>query len=371
MKFGFWLCASFLAAAVRSAEPVLTDGDTTWLVRGTAAQRAMLHTCREAKTPLAADMEYQNGCLLLNDDKGGCFAALNTHGVVMTVSNGDPNSDPEPPASAQPPDVSRLPAALLPSCETARQAAEEVQKLFDAGRISGGRIFFFADAGRAFIVECSSRHFAKWELNRAFCVYANSWKLPGMDEASTAPARRAYTLYQKEWAAREVLRRRYEAERGISAAASIAASRLNADDLNGDDYRQARDPADGKSRLEIAQHHAHSAGGFLFEIDAEFPGMLSCVYAAFGAPRSTIHLPVPLGAASALPKGTVTSAGTPEKVDPKLVEFESSLLAEFGRVHEEARKLLRGGRSGEAAQLLRDTLSKQTAAAGDFLRKAR
>ena len=233
MKTVSVICGCLLASVVWAWELADVVGDTTWLIRGGAAQRAIIHTCREAKDQRQFQIEYKDGSLVVKDARGNCFAALNKYGVAAAFSEGDPNTDAEP---AQPLAGSQVVTALAASSKTAEQALAEVRKIFDAGRISGGQILFIADAKRAFVVECSPRHFAAQELTRAFCVYANSWKLPGMDETSSASSKRAYTVYQKEWTARELLRRALTAHHGITVADTIAVSRFDKDDVNTDEF---------------------------------------------------------------------------------------------------------------------------------------
>ena len=279
MKILLGICICLIFSAVRAWELADVVGDTSWLIRGGVSQRAMLHTCREAKDQRQFRIEYKDGALVLKDAQGKCFAALNKYGVAALFSEGDPNTDAEP---AQPLAGPQVITALAAEGKTAEQALAEVKKIFDAGRISGGQILFIADAERAFVVECAPRHFAAQELTRAFCVYANSWKLPGMDETSSASSKRAYTVYQKEWTARELLRRALTAHNGITVADTIAVSRFDKEDVNTDEFTQARDPQ-GKSKLEISVHNDKSAGGFILEVDGEFPDMLSCVYMTAGA----------------------------------------------------------------------------------------
>ena len=369
MKTLSLICCCFIGIAVGAWGLADVTGDTSWIIRssGAAAGKTLIHTCREAGTAQPFQAEYKSGAFLLKNAQGKCFAALNQYGVAAIFSEGDPNSDVE---QAQPLAGPQVIAALTASSKTAEHALAEVKKIFAAGKISGGQILFIADAKRAFVVECAPRHFAAQELTRAFCVYSNSWKLPGMDEASTAVSIRAYTVYQKEWAASELLRRALTAHQGITVADSIAVSRFDKDDLNADEFTKARDPRDGRSKIEISVHNDKSAGGFILEVDGEFPEFLSCVYMAQGAPRRAIYLPIPLGAAM-IPQFAAPAGTSFGPRDPRIVEFEANLLKEFEATREEARKLLRSGQRDDAAKLLKDNLVRQAAQAGEFLRTAK
>ena len=98
-----------------------------------------------------------------------------------------------------------------------------------------------------------------------------------------------------------------------------------------------------------------------------------------GPQRHTVYLPIPMGATDQLPAEIsqkewsdnayrLHAAAAPEDpVRPELAEFEAKQLAEFAKVREKARGLLRQDKRNEARQLLRETLSRQAKETLEFL----
>jgi len=301
--------------------------------------------------------------------KGGnfCFCGMNEKGLAVIYTGGDPTRDPNPKKDGNTHSPNTATVIMLRSCATAQQAVRHMQDAFKKKIISGSAIFFIADPNRAFVIECSPRHFASWELPHALCVYSNCWKLPGMDDGSIGTADRAATNYQREWAAREALRMAFDAKKTISVADSIRTSRVNVAEGNGEEFAKHR----GKSKLSTAPFNKNSADSYLFDLDSEFPAELSCVYAAMGPQRHTVYLPIPMGATDKLPSEIAQkewsdnayrlrdAADPAAPVRPELLEFEQKQLAEFAKVREKARGLLRQDKRDEALQLLRETLARQ------------
>lgn len=196
-----------------------------------------------------------------------------------------------------------------------------------------------------------------------------------MYDGSLNTAERATFNFQREWAAREVLRQALEEKKTISVADSLRASRVNIAEANGETFAKNR----GKAELTSAPANKFSADSYLFELDSEFPDTLSCVYVAIGPQRHTVYLPIPLGAADRLPPELADKAWAEnahrlaggalpsDPMRPELVEFERKQLAEFSKVRREASVLLHRDKCEEARQLLRDTLAKQAKATLEFL----
>ena len=255
------------------------------------------------------------------------------------------------------------------------EAVANLRDGFKKRLIAGGLIFLIADPQRAFAVECSPGHFASYEIKGTYCVYSSMWKMPEMQAVSRRSPRSYGWSTQREWAAREMLQRGRQSGNTISAAESIAASRAGSAEINTKENEKARD----KSPVNNTIANKFSADGFLFEIDREFPGVLSCAYVAFGPARHTVYLPVALGAAEALPAeltptpwktgalARLKAAKPTDAVDQRIVEFEKQLHAEFAKTREEARKLLREKNAADAKKLLQEALQRQAADLNTFL----
>jgi len=376
------------AAAAGLAMNLHADVDWMVLPKFSTSGRMLLHGTRDTTKGkrVAPGMRLETpkdnklvkySFLRIGSSSGFCFCGMNEKGLAIIFTGGDPTSDKNPPKTANTHTPNAATVIMLRSCATARQAVTHMQGAFKQKLISGSAIFFIADPMRAFVIECSPKHFASWELPHAFCVYANCWKLPGMDDGSLSPATRAANHYQREWAARESLRMAFDANKTISVADSLATSRVNVADGNGERFAKHR----GKAKLTTAPFNPSSVlDSYLFDLDAEFPGDLSCVYVAWGPWRHTVYLPVPMGAADALPREMfakewlnngyrLMDAAKPEDpVNPKLLEFENKQLAEFAKAREKAREMLRRDERVEAKKLLRATLKQQAQATLEFLK---
>ena len=301
---------------------------------------------------------------------------VNEKGLAVIWSSGNPTRDRNPKKKNGAYNYNVATAAMLRSCATAEQALKHMRRAFDKKLISGSSIFLVADPKRAFVIECAPRHFASWELPQAFCVYANCWKLPGMDDGSVDSADRATTNFQREWAAREALKQALDNKKTISVADSLRASRLNVAEVNDKGFSKRR----GWLKLTGAPFNRFSMCSYLFELDCEFPAELSCVYAALGPQRHTVYLPIPFGAADKLPEALSDKAWSAEAyrlcdaakptdpVRPELLDFEQKQIADFAKAREEARWLLRLEKREEALKLLHDTLERQTRETSEFLK---
>jgi dipeptidase len=307
----------------------------------------------------------------------GSICGLNEKGLAVIWSSGNPTRDKNPKKKNATYASYAATAAILRSCATAEQAVKHMRRAVDKRLVSGSSIFLVADPKRAFVIECAPKHFASWELPHAFCVYSNCWKLPGMDDASVDNANRATSNFQREWAAREALRQALTEKKSLSVADSIRASRLSVAEVNDKEFSKLR----GWLKLTSAPFNRFSADSYLFELDCEFPAELSCVYAALGPQRHTVYLPISFGAADQLPKvlsdkewsanaWRIADAAKPEDpVRPELLEFENKQIADFAKVREEARWLLRLEKREEALKLLHDTLTRQSGETLEFLKK--
>ena len=305
------------------------------------------------------------------------ICGVNEKGLTVIWSSGNPTCDKNPKKKNGIYTLSVALTAMLRSCATAEQAVKHMRGAFDKKLISGSSIYLVADPKRAFVIECAPQHFASWELPQAFCVYSNCWKLPGMDDGSVDNANRATTNFQREWAAREALKQALDEKKSLSVADSIRASRLSVAEVNDKAFSKRR----GWLKLTSAPYNRFSTESYLFELDCEFPAELSCVYAALGPQRHTVYLPIPFGAADQLPEVLSDKAWSDEAcrlrdaaepdapVHPELLEFEQKQLADYAKVREEARWLLRLEKREEALKLLHDTLERQTGETFEFLKK--
>jgi hypothetical protein len=376
-----------LTAAVLAAGISLSvSADTDWMVlpRYSKTGMTLLHGCHNMPKRTEMQLRWEKPeagyrYLSIGMKKGFRFGGVNERGVAVIFTGGGPMADKNPAPSPNNFTGRRGVIEILSRCATAKEAEALLQAAADKKLIAGSLIFFVVDRNHAWAIECSPDNYVSWELPHAFCVYANLWKLPGMDASSTSPVERTLKCAQREWAVREMLRRRLDANKSISRQDSFAASRLNTHELNGEEYASARSKT-GKRKFETAPYNSSSHDSYLIEVDPEF-GELSCIYVAYGPTRHTVYLPVPLGAADALPGelfsgewtdgafARMKAAKADDPMDPRILEFEKKLLAEFDNVRLEARwKYLRQERPDKARKLLRACLEKQTRETLAFLK---
>lgn len=375
-----------LVAALTCGVALTAAADTDWMVlpRYSKTGMTMLHGLRNSPKRMKLKMFYDKpgeggkfASLALGNKNGFRFGGVNERGVAAFFTGGGPMVDKNPAKSPDNFTGRKAVTEILRKCATAREAEALLAAVAGKKLICGALIIFVIDRDRAWVIECSPDNYVSWELPHAFCVYANLWKLPGMDASSISPVERTIKCAQREWGAREMLRRRLDANTTISRQDSFAASRLNTRELNGEEYAKARSKVGRK--VDTAPHNANSHDSYLIEVDPEF-GELSCIYVAYGPARHTVYLPVPFGAAEKLPEALFSAewidgafarmkAAKPgDPVDPRIIGFEEKLLAEFDKVRLEARWKLRFEKRGEARKMLEECLEKQAAETVAFLK---
>lgn len=377
-----------LIAAFTCTAALTAAADTDWMVlpRYSKTGMTLLHGCRNSPKRMPLKLHFVKpgkegrfSALYIGNQGGFRFGGVNERGLAVIFTGGGPMVDKNPPKSPDNFTGQRSVIRMLGNCATAQEAESLLRGAADRKLIEGALIFFIIDRNHAWAVECSPDNYVSWELPHAFCVYANLWKLPGMDASSASPVERTLKCCQREWGAREMLRRRLDANKSISRQDSFAASRLNTAELNGEEYAKARSKT-GKRRFETAPYNPSSHDSYLIEVDPEF-GELSCIYVAYGPARHTVYLPVPFGAAGKLPEvlfsaewtdgafARKTAAKPGDPLDPRILEFEKKLLAEFDKVRLEARwKFLRQEKPEAARKMLEKCLEKQARETAEFLK---
>ena len=368
-------------AVLCGAAALTARADTEWMILPKAATGGLmtLHVNRDsvkknnpAAPKLVYDARKQYGGkykFLRICNKEYCISGINEKGLGVIFTGGDPTDDKNPPKSGQNFTPHNSTVIMLRRCATAEQAVKYMHSGFKAHQIVGSAIYFIADPYRAFVVECSPKHFASWELTHAFCVYTHCWKLPGMDDGSLGSADRAQWNYQREWTAREFLRQAMEKNhRMIPLEDALAVSRLAAHET-------------GKKTVLNGPSNNSTFAAFTLELDPEYPDYLSTVYVAFGPPRHTVYLPVPFIAADKLPGDPLNQkaveaalkrrdeAAKDAAVDPELVTLQKKIIADFAKARRRARGMLRSDRGADAEKLLRETMQSQADEIAKFLNR--
>ena len=368
MKRPFFVWAVTLCAA---AAPGVLKADPSWIIKPPASDsgRMQVFTSHSADTQRPFTVRYVAPAdkksfrrMIFGDPQNDCACAgINEHGLTVLFFKADATRDtPSKPTGKQRLYTgSYLVDLLLGRCKTASQASNNLRKLARSGYIAYGMVIFIVDARHPLIFEIAPRNYATRELGLLYAVYSNRWKMPGMEDSSSMMPWELYPRLQEEWVAKTGIVNARRNDRKVSIPEAIAISRTNSADIRREGI--GRGPSTG-----------NSLDGCLFELDPDYPGILSCVYTSFGPPRHTVYLPIPLGAMDALPPelanaewaaiGCELNRNTPETapVSRDLAVFEKYLFQEFGDIRHQAKLLLKEGKTEEARTLLRDMLRRQT-----------
>ena len=369
------------AAILTASAFIRLNADTSWIIQpvATSSKSMQVFTSRSGgKTPRPLKLYYNKRI----DDKSFanlrcgtegtfCYAGINERGLVVVFSGTDKTRDtPVKPKGKQALLTGNfIVGHLLTRCSDVKQAEGRLRQLARSGFIANSLIVFLADAKQATIFEIAPRHYATMRLGLHYTVYANRWKLPGMEDASVRKPWEAQGSMQEEWAVKEAIYRARGGMNGkLSIPASFAISRLNVADIK----------VKGIGRAPCSPN---TVDAYLFEIDPEFPGILSCVYASFGPPRQAVYLPIPVGAMDALPPEVVNAAWAKSSTEMNrkapanapapsdLAEFEKYLLQELNDVRHQARQMLKEEKTEEAKALLRDLVRRQSAETLKFMQE--
>lgn len=368
-----------LTAVLCAAAPLASRADIAWIIKPAASttERMQLFVSR-ADTPqprtIAVDAPVsakQFKSMRFGDaQKKFCFAGINSCGLAVAFTSAGPTPDTpnKPKKGEQLYTGSYAVDQILRDCKTAKQAVDKLRGVASKGLISGGLIFLITDPNQAFIFECSPRHQANYKLGLNYAVYSNVWKLPGMEDASGRVPEKFSVYTQREWVAKTGINKARQNDRKVSLAEAIAVSRLNVSDIKRQD-------------VTSAPSLKNSIDAYIFDIDTKRPGLLSCVYVAFGPQRHTVYLPVPIGAMDALPpevaNGEWATIGDEllQKVPPatpvseEIVEFERGLHQEFNDIRHKAAQLADEGKIDEAKTLLSKTLRRQVGEVMNFMQE--
>ncbi len=346
----------FMAAQAR---PAAVSDDyhecTSWIIKPdlTGGKTMILHKNRDSKSRTvclrhesAAD-KYQ--WIAVGDYNNGANMGLNSKGVAVAMNSGDPcDGISTNKKGAFTPMLGQM---MLANCASAAEALKLLEKnIREKNYMHGqkGSIWFIADAKEAYIVEHDAVRFAAYPIVSGFAIRANTWHYPEMMIYSQRPTDQIINHYRREIAVRQCL---FEAGKRYKEPVTVEkiaeASRID------------QFPEDPKC-YPLCGYNTNSAA--TITIDLEYPELLSTVYGAFGPPRYTAYLPVPIlldrtkvpeELAKVIFSKAVVARWTAKKEllpQDKLVEFELDLNKHHAAAVEEARKKLKNGGKREDVQ---------------------
>ena len=346
---------------------------TTWVIHSSASKtgRIMVNKSRD-NTPdrLNADIEESPRgwrWLRLGDYPVWTSFGMNEKGVVVTCNDGDALTVAHRRGEHVQINSPAILRQVLVECDNAYDGAVMIRDHCRAfrrpsgGNRNHGSTLLVADARRAFIVDVGAGYGEIKEITGGMLVYSNKMHLPGNEFISCSILGGFLSDRARESNTRKVMNE-YREDGKFTVNGVIRASRA-------------------KCGQELKDKHPFrgiTLGDTCFEIDPEFPAYLSTAYAAIGPQRHTVFLAIPMaldrmpdkirnGKWADLAFAFRKKCGDEHPSLDALYAFEAKTLPEYDRVREEARQLLRAGRTDEAVKLLNECFERQFKAADELL----
>ena len=282
---------------------------------------------------------------------GNANMGMNASGLAGVMNSGEICADHSTDKSKKTTPV--IMRDILGCCDTAAQAVKKLKEFIDAGdycHADKGSIFFFLDTSEGYVCELTPAVFTVQDYHNGYAVRANIWKNPGMHFYSRNSVKRYLDSSGREYIAFTGLNKVLD-ENGKITVQDVF-------DLS----RHCTMPEESSEKRSLCFKNTNSTA--TLEIDREYPGVLSTMYATIGHPRHTVYVPVPICAETILPEmgdyswsdavfkdyGEVYDAEIPEE----WLKFEQDYQCKFAAVKDEARKLLNAGKRDEAVKLVND-----------------
>ena len=369
---GKYILTALLTAALYPA----VDGCTSWVIHPSVARSGMMtvQKCRDSyRSPLDADIKISpRGIkyMRIGGNRHYPLFGMNDRGVVVTMNDGDRTNHLKHPGGERTGIYATTTIkVLISNCESAREAVDMLLHIGrDKLKKGGNGTYFIADPKQAFMIDIAHGYAEAQEITCGLIVISNTWHLPGGEEIAT---------------------KTYSSIRGDRAREANTRAALKKARINGKyTVRGCFDTSRRKSGKELNEYFPFRQGGgerpwmslgcVCFEVDREFPAILSYGYMALGPQQHTIYLPIPM-AIEQLPEKIRNSswaqlayelkdAGGDDQ--PSIADFsrlEDKFLAEVDAVRDRARQLLKAGKKDEAVKLLNDCFARQFAEADVLL----
>ena len=367
--------AKYLLAAGLSGAALTAAACTSWMIHpsASASGRMIVHKCRDNKVgTLDADILHSpHGVkwMRLGANKEPLFA-VSENGIATVMNDGDPMTLVHPGKENKLEEermwtsCGSLARQVMDQCTTAEQAVKPALH-YGRSRIKAahGNSIFVADAKRAFMIDVGPGYAEVKELKDGICIITNCMHFPGIETYSTRGVGALRSDRAREANVRASLRK-HQVGGKYTVKGVIATSRMRCQN------KYARKFPCRKNSISAV----------CFEIDPEFPKHLTTAYVALGPQQHTVYLPTPMaltqfpdfirkGGWSDMAYELRKREGYDHRYLPRFIELEDRMFAEYDRVREEARALLKEGKTAEAEKLLNDCYMKQYGAALELLKK--
>ena len=368
---------TILTAAVVAGLAPFAAACTSWMIHPSvsASGRMLVQKCRDSRvTPLDADVRRsRHGVkwMRIGMAKHCALFAVNERGVVAIMNDGDDLSIKHP--NTQFPELKH--ARMWTACaEIMRQIMDECTTADEATKLTlhyartrlqaaRGGTMFIADPKRAFMIDLGSGYAEAKELTGGMIIITNCMHLPGVEEFSIKSVTGVRSDRAREANTRAELRKR-RVNGKYTVKGTMETSRLLC----------------RKDMKEKYPCRRNSLGGCCFELDPEFPAELTTAYIALGPQQHTVYVPTPMaieqfpeeirnGEWADMAYKLREQVGYDHRYITDFGAFEERVLAEYDKVREEARELLKAGKKAEAVKLLNECYNRHYAEALALLRK--
>lgn len=244
---------------------------------------------------------------------------------------------------------------IMESCDTAQQAVEFFRKIVKNSDYSRsyqkGSTFLFCDTCEGYVCEMTTKDISVVRYDKGYTVRANIWLNPGMQQLARNDLKNYLNSANRMYMAISLFNQVLDKNGQLTLPDIFTVSRH---------HKMPEDAADKRS---LCFKYTNSTGSF--EIDKQYPDVLSTAYFTIGHPLHTVYVPIPICVEKVHPamSSTAWAAGTWKRFDKiglqdipaDWVKFEKDFMAKYIAAKAEARKLLNSGKRAEAVKLINDT----------------
>ena len=312
-------------------------------------------------------------------NNGGIYMGMNSSGLAVIMNNGEAYVNVQNSTAKNRKTTPIMIRECLEQCDTAAQAVEYFKKIiadklyYHPSKV--GAIYFVCDRNEGYICEMTDNYVSVQKYTEGFTVRANIWQNPGMYQLARNSVKKYLNSSTRAFIALAGLNQIIDKNGKIAMLDLFTLSRHCAMPDNSPSERtssEAERNTDVLSTLygtkrSICFKHTNSISSF--EIDKQYPDVLSTMYTTVGHPRHTVYVPVPVCVEKLHPAMTDLrwSAASFTRRDKLNLEapipaewtkFEADSMAKYNKAKDEARKLLNAGKRAEAVKLVNSTAEK-------------
>ena len=370
-----YICCYVAALCAAAA----AEACTSWIMHSSATKSGLMTVtkCRDQKPyRISGDVRVsRRGWRWLRlgqhpnrvDFEGGLTGfGMNAKGVVATCNDGDYLTSQYPREGRINIGSYSILRQVLTECDNAWDGAVLIRDHCRASRRPGvkdhhGSTLMVADAKHAYIVDIGTAYGEIKEITSGMLVISNKMHLPGIEEFAASQLRSFLSDRARETNSRKVMNE-YRENGKFTVQGIIRASRAKC----------------GTELKDKYPFRSNSQGAACFEVDPEFPAQLTTCYTTIGPQRHTLYLVIPMavrqmpdkirnGKWADLAYAFRKKCGDEHPSLDAMYAFEAKTLPEYDKVRDEARKLLRAGKTEDAEKLLNDWFDAQFKAAVELL----